>query len=198
LIHRSIITCCPNIFRPVLIGTASVAASEHLAALLRGRRLPHEVLNGRQDADEARIIAEAGREGRITVATQLAGRGTDIRLSPQASAAGGLHVIATQRAAAGRLDRQLIGRCARQGDPGSWERIFSLGDEPVVAHLPARLRQLAARLAPDGAPLPRIVGEALTWLAQRAEEIERARQRRNLLALEADQADVLAFSGRGE
>jgi preprotein translocase subunit SecA len=184
--------------RPVLIGTASVAASEHLAALLGARGLPHQVLNGRQDADEARNIASAGREGRITVATQLAGRGTDIQLSAEAAAAGGLHVIATQRAPAGRLDRQLIGRCGRQGDPGSWERIFSLGDEPVVAHLPARLRQLAARMAPDAAPLPPRLGEILTWLAQRAEEVERARQRRNLLALEADQSEVLAFSGRGE
>jgi preprotein translocase subunit SecA len=184
--------------RPVLIGTASVAASEHLAALLRARGLPHQVLNGRQDADEARVIAGAGCAGRITVATQLAGRGTDIQLAPESSAAGGLHVIATQRAAAARLDRQLLGRCGRQGDPGSYERIFSLGDEPVVAHLPAALRQLAGRLAPSEEPLPTAIGEFLTWLAQRAEELGRARQRRNLLALEADQAEVLAFSGPGE
>ncbi len=184
--------------RPVLIGTASVAASEHLVALLRGRGLSPQVLNGRQDADEARIIATAGRPQQITVSTQLAGRGTDIRLTPEAREAGGLHVIATQRGDAARLDRQLLGRCGRQGDPGSFERLYSLEDDPVVAHLPVTLRQLAARFAPRGEAIPDIAGEVLTWLAQRAEEARRARLRRNLLLLEDDQSEVLSFSGRSE
>jgi preprotein translocase subunit SecA len=184
--------------RPLLIGTGSVAASEHLANLLRGCNLPHRVLNARQDEDEARIIANAGRPGRITVATQLAGRGTDIELSPEVAQAGGLHVIATEAASAARHDRQLRGRCGRQGDPGSHERIYCLGDDLVLAHVPPALRAHAARLAPPGAALPAWAGEALTWLAQRAEEKRRARLRRNLLARDDDLGTVLAFSGRGE
>ena len=92
------------------------------------------MLNARQDAREAEIIAQAGQRGRITVATNMAGRGTDIVLSPEVRQAGGLHVILSECHDAGRIDRQLFGRAGRQGDPGSCEAIVSLDDELFVAH----------------------------------------------------------------
>lgn len=101
--------------RPVLVGTRTVAASEHLSRLLESAGLEHQVLNARQDQDEAAVISRAAEPGRITVATNMAGRGTDIRLDPDVVARGGLHVIATERHDSGRIDRQLFGRCGRQG-----------------------------------------------------------------------------------
>jgi preprotein translocase subunit SecA len=181
--------------RPVLVGTCSVAASEHLSQLLSARGLPHQLLNARQDAHEARIVAEAGQPGRITVATNMAGRGTDIRLGPGVAERGGLHVIATQRNEARRIDRQLFGRCGRQGDPGSFEAILSLEDEREQAYYPAGIRRLAERMAWPGAPIKRRVGDLLTYLPQRAEERRHARIRRNLVQLEEYLEDLLAFSG---
>ncbi|MFA4969668.1 MAG: preprotein translocase subunit SecA, partial [Sulfuritalea sp.] len=102
--------------RPVLVGTSSVSASEHLSELLTLKGLKHQVLNARQDQEEAEVIAKAGERGRITVATNMAGRGTDIRLAPGVAELGGLHVLATERHDARRIDRQLFGRCGRQGD----------------------------------------------------------------------------------
>ena len=89
------------------------------------------MLNARQDQEEAEVIARAGERGRITVATNMAGRGTDIRLAPGVAELGGLHVLATERHDARRIDRQLFGRCGRQGDPGSYQVIVSLEDEIV-------------------------------------------------------------------
>ncbi|MCZ6475172.1 MAG: prepilin peptidase, partial [Gammaproteobacteria bacterium] len=111
--------------RPVLIGTRSVEASERLSERLTAADLTHQVLNARHDLEEAKIIANAGWAGRITVATNMAGRGTDIKIAPGVAALGGLHVIATERNEAKRIDRQLFGRCGRQGDPGSFEEILS-------------------------------------------------------------------------
>jgi preprotein translocase subunit SecA len=184
--------------RPVLVGTCSVRASEHVSRLLAAQDLPHRVLNARQDAEEASVVAEAGQPGRVTVATNMAGRGTDIRLAPGVAERGGLHVIAAQRADARRIDRQLFGRCGRQGDPGSFEALLSLEDEPVAIYYPAWIRRLLARLGAPGAPLGRWVGEALTRLPQRAEERRHAQMRRNLVDLEDDLDDLLAFSGPRE
>jgi len=117
--------------RPVLVGTRSVQASERLSELLKAVGLPHQVLNARQDQEEAEVIANAGSRGRITVATNMAGRGTDIRLGPEVAALGGLHVLATERHDARRIDRQLFGRGGRQGDPGSFQVIASVEDEIV-------------------------------------------------------------------
>jgi preprotein translocase subunit SecA len=181
--------------RPVLVGTCSVAASEHLSRLLSARGLPHQVLNARQDAHEARIVAEAGQPGHITVATNMAGRGTDIRLGPGVAGRGGLHVIATQRNEARRIDRQLFGRCGRQGDPGSFEAILSLEDEREQAYYPTGILRLVARTARPGAPIKRRVDDLLTSLPQRAEEKRHARIRRNLVQLEEYLEDLLAFSG---
>jgi preprotein translocase subunit SecA len=113
--------------RPVLIGTDSVLDSEQLSTRMRAAGLVHDVLNARHDHIEADIVRRAGQAGAITIATRMAGRGTDIALDPQALAAGGLHVIHCQRNESGRLDRQLLGRAARQGQPGSSETWICTG-----------------------------------------------------------------------
>ena len=104
--------------RPVLIGTRSIDKSEKLSGMLTAAQIPHQVLNARHIAAEAEIISMAGQEGRVTVSTNMAGRGTDIRLGEGIAERGGLHVICTEMHDAARVDRQLIGRCGRQGDPG--------------------------------------------------------------------------------
>lgn len=114
--------------RPVLVGTRTIEQSEHLAALLDDAGIEHQILNARNHAREADIIANAGEPGRVTVATNMAGRGTDIALQGDAESRGGLHVVCGELHAAARIDRQLIGRCARQGDPGSFQQFLSLED----------------------------------------------------------------------
>lgn len=132
--------------RPVLIGTASVSDSEHLADLFAKAGLFPAVLNARQDEAESSIIANAGEPGRITVATSMAGRGTDIRLGKDALAMGGLHVILCQHNVSSRIDRQFLGRTARQGQPGSTQVMLAL-DFPVIRRfLPARFRRKVASL----------------------------------------------------
>ena len=114
--------------RPVLIGTRTVDKSEALSKLLTEAGVEHRVLNARQDKQENEIVSQAGQPGRVTVATNMAGRGTDIKLGPGVAAAGGLHVIGTERHDAERVDRQLAGRAGRQGDPGSAQFFLSLED----------------------------------------------------------------------
>ncbi len=121
---------CIESRRAVLIGTPSIAESQAISQLLETNGLTHRLLNGIQDAEEADVITHAGRAGAITVATNMAGRGTDIKLEPQVAANGGLHVIVTQMHSFARVDRQLIGRCARCGDPGS-SRVFVASDDPL-------------------------------------------------------------------
>ena len=131
--------------RPVLIGTRSVRASEHLSALLAEAGLEHRVLNAVRHKEEAEIVAGAGGSGKITVATNMAGRGTDIKLGRGVAELGGLHVIATERHESGRIDRQLFGRSARQGDPGSAQAYASLTDELAVRHAPRTAAWLRRR-----------------------------------------------------
>jgi preprotein translocase subunit SecA len=128
--------------RPVLVGTRSIEASEHLGERLAARALPHRVLNANFDKDEAEMVSMAGKHGAITVATNMAGRGTDIKLDREARAAGGLHVILTEMHSAKRIDRQFIGRAGRQGDPGSAQFFVSFEDELVRLYAP-RLAALA-------------------------------------------------------
>ena len=123
--------------RPTLVGTTSVADSAAVSALLAAHDIDHVRLDAAQDADEARTVAEAGLAGRVTVATNMAGRGTDIPLGPGVAEAGGLHVVALGFNPARRLDRQLAGRAARQGEPGSWRRLTRLDDPALLAELPA-------------------------------------------------------------
>ncbi len=118
--------------QPVLIGTRTIQQSMLLSTRLHQNEIPHQVLNGVQDEEEATLIASAGKSGSITVATNMAGRGTDITLDSQAIAAGGLHVIGFERNSSGRIDRQLLGRSGRQGDPGSGQFFVSAEDEIVI------------------------------------------------------------------
>ena len=115
--------------RPVLVGTTSVEVSELLSRMLRQQNIPHNVLNAKQHAREAQVVAEAGLTGAVTIATNMAGRGTDIKLSPEVKAAGGLAILGTERHESRRVDRQLRGRAGRQGDPGSSQFFVSLEDD---------------------------------------------------------------------
>jgi preprotein translocase subunit SecA len=170
-----------------------VGASEHLSALLAEVGLPHQVLSARQDREEARVVARAGEAGRITVATRMAGRGTDIRLGPGVAEVGGLAVITTELGDARRIDRQLFGRCGRQGAPGSYEQLISLEERLLESHLPGWVRR-ALRGGASSRPL-RIL---LTQIAQRAEERRSALARLRLLQSERIFEEMLAFSGRRE
>lgn len=153
--------------RPVLVGTRSIADSELLSQRLTTCEVPHQLLNGLQDAREAEIVARAGLPRTVTIATNLAGRGTDIALSPEVRAAGGLHVIVAECQTSGRMDRQLIGRCARQGDPGS-AQIFVSAEDTLIRDFGPWLAAAIARDAGNGeestsdfsAPLMRIQATA--------------------------------------
>ena len=119
--------------RPVLVGTTSVEISELISKFLTLRHLPHQVLNAKQHQKEAEIVAQAGKPGTITIATNMAGRGTDIKLTPEVKEAGGLAIIGTERHESRRVDRQLRGRSGRQGDPGS--SVFFVSFEDTVMRL---------------------------------------------------------------
>lgn len=118
-----------NAGRPVLVGTTSVEISELLSRMLQQKKIPHNVLNAKQHAREASVVAEAGLAGAVTIATNMAGRGTDIKLGPDVKEAGGLAIIGTERHESRRVDRQLRGRAGRQGDPGSSQFYVSLEDD---------------------------------------------------------------------
>jgi preprotein translocase subunit SecA len=184
--------------RPVLVGTRTVASSEHLTRLLEEEGLDCRVLNAMQDAEEAEIIAQAGQRGQITVATNMAGRGTDIELSPEVVQLGGLHVLATERHDSGRIDRQLFGRGGRQGDPGTYEAFVSFEDE-LLESRGKRARGFAgAGWIGPGTRLGRWLGKRLFDAAARSAERKHFRIRRELLKLDESVADALAFSGKGE
>jgi preprotein translocase subunit SecA len=155
--------------RPILVGTRSIAASEMLSRMLAERELGHQVLNAKNDKEEASIIERAGEVGSITVATNMAGRGTDIRLTDAARKNGGLHVILTEMHGAKRIDRQFIGRAGRQGDPGSAQMFVALDDELVTKYAPSLAKWL--RLHTQGEELPSTPWtRAVFRLAQRRNE----------------------------
>ena len=132
--------------RAVLIGTPSVGDSEGLGTMLDRAGVRHVILNARHEAREARIVQEAGRSGRVTIATNMAGRGTDIIPHDEVIRQGGMHVIATSIHSSARIDRQLVGRTARQGNPGSFQFLLSLED-PFLRVLPPRMQNKLIRLA---------------------------------------------------
>ena len=132
--------------RPALVGTTSVEVSELLSRMLVQKKIPHNVLNAKQHAREAQIVAEAGMAGSITIATNMAGRGTDIKLGPGVKEAGGLAIIGTERHESRRVDRQLRGRAGRQGDPGSSQFYVSLEDDLMRMFGSDRIASLMDRM----------------------------------------------------
>lgn len=180
--------------RPVLVGTRTVDKSEALSKLLTDAGIEHRVLNARQDKQENEIVAQAGQPGRVTVATNMAGRGTDIKLGPGVAAAGGLHVIGTERHDAERVDRQLAGRAGRQGDPGSCQFFLSLEDQ--------LLEGLGKKAAEDLAKLGRAGGERnwqsflpLFKQAQQRQERKHRRQRLDLMNYDKHRQEQLSDLG---
>ena len=183
--------------RPVLIGTRSVRASESLSAVLTARGIAHALLNAKQDRTEAGVITRAGEPGRVTVATNMAGRGTDIRIGADVTARGGLHVILTEYHESRRIDRQLFGRCARQGDPGACESIVSLEDELFMVHA-AGLLPWARALVKTRREVPAWVAGVLRAVAQVTAERHNRSVRTQNLKLDRRLEKLLAFSGGGE
>ncbi|MCC8189716.1 MAG: hypothetical protein LIP77_03630, partial [Planctomycetes bacterium] len=179
--------------RPILVGTRSIRANEHLSDLLTEAGLEHQVLNAVHHRREAEIVARAGQRGTITVATNMAGRGTDIKLPEVCRTLGGLHVIATERHLSARVDRQLFGRCSRQGDPGSAIAILSYDDElprrfcPWLSRILLRF-PLAVRLSPELAML------VFTRAERRAERMA-FRQRQGVLHSDTWLKEHLGFAG---
>ncbi len=185
--------------RAVLLGVRSVAAAEEVSARLAALDVPHQVLSAAQDADEAEKISRAGAPGAVTVATAMAGRGTDIRLGPGVPERGGLNVIIAERHDSRRVDLQLAGRCGRQGDPGRVTTFLSLDDELLQgrAGRPARaLAGLALILLPGA--LGEKAAAACVRHRQKAVEHAHAVARRDLLETDKRLADMLALSGQME
>jgi preprotein translocase subunit SecA len=154
--------------RPVLVGTRTIEASELVAALLDRRGVTFRLLNGVQDCEEAEIIAAAGDCGVVTIATNMAGRGTDIRLTDAAREAGGLHVVATEHHDSTRIDRQLVGRAARQGDPGS-AKFFAAADDHLIRQYDNDLAARMIRAADASGAIARDCSAEIDRLQQRVE-----------------------------
>jgi len=181
--------------QPTLICTRSVEQSLGVSAMLKANKLRHNTLNAYQDAEESAIVANAGLGGQITVATNMAGRGTDIPLGNNVSKLGGLHIISLAFNDARRLDRQLAGRAARQGDPGSYQRYLCLDDPYLIDAMPLLLHKPAKTLISHGWQLP---VRLFIDVAQRRME---GRHRQERLALYRSRETLdrrLAFGGQQE
>jgi preprotein translocase subunit SecA len=182
--------------RPLLVGTRSVTASERLNDLLKAQALDHEVLNAVRHAEEATIVAGAGGTGRITVATNMAGRGTDIELGRNVRELGGLHVMATERHEARRVDRQLFGRAARQGDPGSSQAFVSLEDEIACRYAPHLTGVLRRRRGAKSGEISSWSARRLFDRAQGRAESLAFRQRKEVLRTDDWLDEYLGFAGK--
>ncbi len=181
--------------QPVLIGTRSVGASESLADQLGARGLTVQLLNAVRHHDEAGIIARAGEIGKITVATNMAGRGTDIRLAPGVAALGGLRVVATERFHSSRVDRQFFGRSGRQGDPGSARAFISLDDEIFKIQMSRSLRSGLRYWLRWRTSHATFWVRRLVKASQRQAELNAARAREEVLRQDDWLEESLAFSG---
>ncbi len=181
--------------RPILIGTHSVRASEHLSELLKAEKLGHQVLNAVYHNQEAGIVAQAGQHGNITVATNMAGRGTDIKLGRGVADLGGLHVIAAEPNESARIDRQLYGRGARQGDPGSAQGIFSLEDEIVSRYAKNLAAYLRRKYANNGDDISSPLVRGVFRLAQVRAERLALRRRKSVLRTDHWLDEQLGFTG---
>ena len=186
---------CHKTLRPILIGTKSVKDSEHLADILREQHYDFNLLNAVNHKEEAAIIARAGTPGMITIATNMAGRGTDIKLGSGVSGLGGLHVIATECNDSSRIDRQLFGRCARQGDPGSVQAFASLEDELIHRFVPPKIRKVLMSKQDKHRSLSDFLGKKITGNAQKKAQSQAFEQRKNVLKKDSWLEDALSFSG---
>jgi preprotein translocase subunit SecA len=171
-----------------------VEKSEAVSSRLTALGIPHRVLNAKQDKEEALIVAQAGQPGMITVATNMAGRGTDIKLGPGVAAAGGLHVIGTERHDAIRVDRQLLGRAGRQGDPGSGQMYLSLQDKLLEALSPERYHKLM-EIGKAGGERDWNQFRRLFVIAQKKTERKHYRQRLDLMHYERQRKELLGDLG---
>jgi preprotein translocase subunit SecA len=181
--------------RPVLIGTRSIDKSEQLSALLKSQGIEHEVLNAHHIAAEADIVAAAGRHGRVTVSTNMAGRGTDIKLGEGVAELGGLHVIMTEMHDASRIDRQLLGRCGRQGDPGTYRQYLALDDDLILSGLgPKKADKLEALGKAQGGSFDSLASRFRK--AQRIVERRHFRQRRALMYFEKERKKMQRQMGQ--
>jgi len=182
--------------RPILVGTRSIQASEELAAIFRKMDIPFRLLNAVLHADEAQVVSRAGEAAQVTITTNMAGRGTDIKLGPGVADRGGLHVIVTERNDSGRIDRQLIGRAGRQGDPGSFRYILSLEDELLLKNRP--LKAIATYLQENFPTLPASRAAIHQTFIRAQKRTERAGKLVRLRTLKNDTwlDENLTFSGR--
>jgi preprotein translocase subunit SecA len=184
--------------QPVLVGTGSVRESELLHSLLTRRGLAHRVLNARQDRQEALIISRAGQRGQITIATSMAGRGTDIKLGEGVAALGGLHVIVTDCHEECRVDQQLYGRCARQGDPGSVSTHVSLNDALLQTFYRVPLRRFMGLCMRRRSALGNRSSRFLVRFAQVFRSAHYRAERREVMRNDENLGKMLAFSGQRE
>jgi preprotein translocase subunit SecA len=181
--------------RPILIGTRSIDKSELLAKLLTARGLKHQILNANHIEAEAEIVAQAGLSGKITVSTNMAGRGTDIKLGPGVAELGGLHVICTEMHDASRVDRQLIGRCGRQGDPGTYRQYLSMDDDLLLAGLgPEKSKKLKAQGEKSAGTFNHLF--KLFRKAQKKVERRHFRQRKQLMYYEKERKKMQRQMGQ--
>lgn len=181
--------------RPLLVGTRSVMASEHLWRALAGRGLEAKILNATKLREEAEVIALAGDRGRITIATNMAGRGTDIKLGHGVAGIGGLHVIGTEWHESGRVDRQLFGRAARQGDPGSAQAFASAEDELLQKFLSKPAKKILTETWQRSLPGKERIAKAGLKSAQKKAQSLAFKQRRDVLRSDIWLDDALSFAG---
>ncbi len=190
----------------MLIGTRTLKDSEYISVLLKNKGCAHQVLNAKNHALEAEVVDSAGQAGCITVATNMAGRGTDIKLDEAAKAAGGLHVICCEKNDSRRVDRQLIGRCARQGDPGSYKVICSIEDDAVVKYFGnvilfskfGKKSKTEAGSESRKQVRPKMISTLLINISQRLIENYHRKIRQAMMQADEKRESMLAFTGESE
>lgn len=157
--------------QPLLIGTRTIKVSERLAARFAEEGIPHRILNAKQDKEENEIVSNAGQPGNVLIATNMAGRGTHISLTPQSEAAGGLHVIVVERNESARIDRQLVGRAARQGQPGSAQTFVSADDHLIQRYEPGLGEEIRRATASETGEVAEAFSQRIDRLQHRVERI---------------------------
>jgi preprotein translocase subunit SecA len=181
--------------RPILVGTRSVLTSERLWERLAARGLAAKILNANRLTEEAELISLAGEHGRIIIATNMAGRGTDIKLGRNIAALGGLHVIASERHESGRVDRQLFGRAARQGDPGSSQAFISIEDELLRKFLSRPMLKTLTEAWQRNLPGKERLAKSTLRIAQSKAQKLALKQRKNVLRSDVWMDEALSFAG---